>query len=292
MSRIWVTGSKGQLGTELALQKKALPGSQFLFTDVDDFDLRDKSATENFLKDHRPELIIHCAAYTAVDKAEAEPETAFAINRDIPMHLCSLGEKYAARIIHLSTDYVFDGNAEKPYSEEDKPAPLSAYAAGKYEGELAILKGKNNIIIRTSWLYSAYGVNFVRTMLRLGKEKQEINVVNDQFGSPTWAKDLAGAILSIAERIQEKKGIPGGIYHYSNEGSCSWYEFATEIMHQAQINCKVNPIPTSQYKQAAKRPAYSVMDKTKIKQAIRIEIPDWKVSLQKFLTAYIGLADS
>jgi dTDP-4-dehydrorhamnose reductase len=283
MNTIWVTGSKGQLGTEIALQQAFLPELRFLFTDIDELDLRNREAVDTFIRTHHPRYIINCAGYTAVDKAETEPEPAFEVNRDVPSILAGSAEKQNIMLIHISTDYVFDGRAGKPYTEEDMPNPQSVYAHSKRAGEMEVLKGKDNVIIRTSWLYSAHGSNFVKTMLRLGKEKSEINVVDDQFGSPTWARDLAGAILTIIKKTSNAADSFGGIYHYSNEGFCNRYDFAVEIMKQANLPCKVNPVGTAQYPLPAKRPAYSVMDKSKIKRVFGIEIPHWKESLENCL---------
>ena len=281
MKKIWVTGSKGQLGTELNIKHQKLQEYHFLFTDIEELDLTKKQAVAEFVKSEKPSVIINCAAYTAVDKAESEPEKAFLLNRDIPANLTEAAANINATVIHMSTDYVFEGTKQQPYVETDKPYPISVYAESKYAGELEVQKTGRNLIIRTSWLYSAHGGNFVKTMLRLGKEKREISVVNDQFGTPTSAADLAEAILIIIQKILEPGNNFGGIYHYSNEGMCSWFEFASEIMRLAELNCKVNPIKTDEYPLPAKRPLYSVMDKSKIKRDFGISILDWKDSLGK-----------
>jgi dTDP-4-dehydrorhamnose reductase len=283
MNTIWVAGAKGQLGTEIELLHGQLHNAGFLFTDVDELDLRNEDAVDAFIRKHNPGFIVNCAAYTAVDKAETEIGKAFEINRGIPAILTKYADKAKAVLIHISTDFVFGGTSDRPYTEEDIPDPLSVYAKSKRAGEEEVLKVRRNIIIRTSWLYSAHGTNFVKTMIRLGSEKNEINVVDDQKGSPTWAKDLAAAVLHIITKISAGPDISGGIYHYSNEGSCSWYGFATEIMKLAGLKCRVNPITTGQYPLPAKRPAFSIMDKSKIKHVFGMEIPEWKESLGKFL---------
>jgi len=284
MTTIWVTGSKGQLGNELHLHKDYLKETRFLFTDIGELDLTRCDQVLAFCEDENPDWIVNCAAYTAVDKAEAEPDAAFSVNRDIPAYLAEAATKFKARLLHISTDYVFDGKTNTPYTEESKPNPLSVYAESKLAGEQEALKSGNNLIIRTSWLYSMHGNNFVKTMLRLGKERDEIDVVNDQFGSPTSATDLAHASLQIIGKSRSDN-VKGGIYHYSNLGECSWYDFAREIMHVAGLNCKVNPIPTSAYPAPAKRPKYGVMSKEKIIAHFGLQIPDWQSSLQKVLAA-------
>ncbi len=281
--KIWITGSKGQLGTELFLQHNKLSGYPFLFTDIDELDLTIRDEVIQFARSEKPGIIVNCAAYTAVDKAEEEPEKAFQLNRDIPAHLTEAATLINAVLVHISTDYVFDGNGKRPYRETDKPNPISLYAQSKYAGELEARKRNENIIIRTSWLYSPHGSNFLKTMIRLGKEKEEIHVVNDQFGTPTSATDMADAILQIIQKISDTGKNYGGIYHYSNEGECSWYEFAQEIMKQAKLKCKVNPVPTHRYPRPAKRPMYSVMNKSKIKHVFGIEIPEWQDSLKKLV---------
>jgi len=279
MKKIWVTGSRGQLGTELFLQHKKLPDCNFLFTDIEELDLSRKELVLEFAQREKPDILINCAAYNAVDKAEQEQATAFILNRDVPAYLTEAIASTGAVLIHLSTDYVFDGTAETPYVETDIPNPQSVYAKSKLAGEHEVLKSNRNIIIRTSWLYSAYGNNFVKTMLRLGKERDEINVVADQFGTPTRAKDLANAILQIIRKLNTSTENFGGIYHYSNEGICSWYDFAIEIMKFAQFNCKIIPQSYMQYPSLAKRPVYSVLSKEKIKNTFNIDISEWRNSL-------------
>lgn len=270
--KILVTGSKGQLGTEL---QKLLPDA--IFTDVNTLDITDLKAVKNFVNDNQIDTIINCAAYTAVDKAEDEAELAKKINEDGPRNLALSRTK----IIHISTDYVFDGTNYKPYLPDDITNPISVYGSTKRFGELAVLENaKIAVIIRTAWLYSAYGNNFVKTMCRLGTEKENLNVVSDQIGTPTFAGDLARAIVAILPQMNNDNK---GIYHYTNEGVCSWYDFATEIMNLSRLKCKVNPIPSSAYPTKAKRPFYSVLNKEKIKNVFNVEIPYWKESLSNLL---------
>lgn len=286
--KIWITGSKGQLGTELFQQQDKLPEAEFLFTDIEELDLTRKEAVLKFAKQEKPGWIINCAAYTAVDRAEEEPEKTMLLNRDIPAYLTEAALQNHARLIHISTDFVFDGKTNRPYTEKDAPGPLSVYAKSKYAGELEVLKHPSNIVIRTSWLYSVYGNNFVKTMLKLGAERHEIGVVRDQVGSPTAGPDLASALLKMIASISEHPEKVGGIYHYSNAGICSWYEFAAEIMRLAGLPCKVKPIPTSAYPLPAKRPAYSVMDLSKIRNEFGLVIPEWRESLKRILPEILG----
>lgn len=263
-----IIGSKGQLGTEL---RQLLP--QALAVDYTELDITDAAAVKGYVSAHAVDVIINCAAYTAVDKAEDEPEKAAAVNTNGVANLAASG----AAIIHISTDYVFDGNGHRPYTPQDTPRPVSVYGRTKLAGEQILLgTAETAIIIRTAWLYSPHGNNFVKTMLRLGSERKDINVVCDQIGSPTSAADLAAAIYAILPRL--KKGMKG-IYHYTNEGVCSWYDFAVEIMALGKRKCKVHPILSSQYPTKATRPFYSVLDKTAIRNDFGITIPHWKESL-------------
>jgi dTDP-4-dehydrorhamnose reductase len=280
MKTIWITGSKGQLGTELLARQSLLKDYQIFATDIAELDLRDSNAVNDFIKKIKPVFIINCAAYTAVDNAEQDQKNAFSINRDVPAILTSAVKLNNSRLIHISTDYVFDGASSHPYLESDATNPQTVYGKSKLDGELEVIKVKDNIVIRTAWLYSAHGNNFVKTMLRLGKEKDEIGVVNDQIGSPTWAGDFAMAVISL---IGYSDKVPGGTYHFVNTGICSWYDFALEIMKLAGLPCKVNPLKTSEYPRPAKRPAYSVLSTEKIRSTLNISIPGWKESLQKCL---------
>ncbi len=282
MKTILVTGANGQLGNELKQCKNEFPEFLFIFTDVEELDLTNKEAVEAFYSENKFDIIINCAAYTNVDKAETDKEKAFLINAEAVRNLSTLSVNKKLTLIHISTDYVFEGSSEKPYKEDDKTNPQSVYGETKLKGEEFAKMSYNYLIIRTSWLYSSFGNNFVKTMLRLGQERPEINVVSDQIGSPTYAYDLAFAILTILRKINSGKLENfSGIYHFSNEGFCSWYDFAIEIMKLAGLNCKVNPISTEFYPTPAKRPKYSLMDKSKIKEKFGIDILDWKISLEK-----------
>lgn len=281
MANILVTGANGQLGSELRkIGFTAL--DELFFTDVAELDITDYSAIECFVKENEIDTIINCAAYTAVDKAEDEPELAEKINTQAAANLAKAASKGDCLLIHISTDYVFDGTGSEPYTEKSRPCPVSVYGKTKLAGEQAILKsGCFHMIIRTAWLYSTFGNNFVKTILRVAGERPELNVVSDQVGSPTYAEDLARAIVAIMdneERIEHQ-----GIYHFSNEGVCSWYDFATEIVRLGGKACKVNPVTTAEYPTKTKRPAYSVLDKSKIKQTFGIEIPDWKNALERMI---------
>ena len=281
---ILITGSYGQLGSEIrSLYTKKAGEHHFIFTDVDTLDICDETAVSDFFAAHKIDLVVNCAAYTAVDKAESDTDKCRQINSLSVRNLMSVAKRHGARIIHISTDYVFDGTAHKPYVETDCIAPQSVYGSTKAEGEAVLLDNyaDDSIIIRTSWLYSTFGNNFVKTMLRLGKEREELSVVFDQVGSPTNAADLAEAILSIvySDRFE------GGVYHYSNEGVCSWYDFAKAIFELALIDCRVLPIESSQYPTPAKRPHYSVLNKAKIKSVYGIHIPYWRDSLQRVISS-------
>lgn len=277
MANILVTGSNGQLGSEL--RKVGFTAlDEVFYTDVAELDITDYPAVERFVKEHEIDTIINCAAYTAVDKAEDEPELAEKINRQAVANLAKAAEKEDCLLIHVSTDYVFDGTATRPYSEKDRPCPVSVYGKTKLAGEQEILKsGCFYIIIRTAWLYSIYGNNFVKTILHLAGERSEINVVSDQLGTPTYAGDLARAIVAIMEN--EERVEHEGLYHFSNEGVCSWFDFAAEIVRLSGKGCKVKSVTTAEYPTKTKRPAYSVLDKTKIKHTFEIEIPEWKEAL-------------
>src|SRR5574344_1930694 len=273
--KILVTGANGQLGTEL---QKLLPNA--IFADVDVLDITDADVVKRFVADNQIDTIVNCAAYTAVDKAEDDTELAQKINENGPRNLALSG----AKIIHIFTDYVFDGKNYQPYLPEDTANTVLVYGLTKSAGELAVLENAQiAIVIRTAWLYSAHGNNFVKTMRRLGAEKESLNVVADQIGSPTFAGDLAQAIVTILPQIDEANK---GIYHYTNEGVCSWYDFATEIMNLSGMGCKVNPIPSSAYPTKANRPFYSVLSKEKIKSVFNIGIPHWKESLVKCLKQF------
>ncbi|MFV0378604.1 MAG: dTDP-4-dehydrorhamnose reductase [Mangrovibacterium sp.] len=280
--KVLVTGANGQLGSEIKRRSSGLSGLEFLFTDVAELDLTDFDAVKLYCEREKPSFIINCAAYTAVDVAETDGELAELINTKVPACLGKVGKSVGAKLIHISTDYVFDGLACTPYSETDLVDPDSVYGTTKLNGEIALVKeDASAMIIRTSWLYSPFGKNFVKTMMRLGEERDELKVVCDQVGTPTYAGDLAEAILEIvAQAVVMAESWKSGIYHYSNEGVCSWYDFAKAIHELAQIECNVYPIETGEYPTPAKRPAYSVLNKTKIKRNYGIEIPYWRDSLK------------
>ena len=285
MRKILVTGANGQLGSEIKALKEQYASFEFIFTDVEDLDITDPDALAVYLDERKPAYIINCAAYTAVDKAETDLELARKINRVAPKLLAEACNARGLKLIHVSTDYVFNGMAHMPYTEEAPTSPDSAYGLTKLEGEQEIeAVCEESVIIRTSWLYSAYGNNFVKTMLRLGKERDELGVIFDQIGTPTYACDLADVILTIVSKIEagESKDT-WGIYHYSNEGVCSWYDFAYEIFRQEGIVCRVKPIGTVDYPTPAKRPHYSVMNKKKIKSTFDINIHHWTESLKDCL---------
>jgi dTDP-4-dehydrorhamnose reductase len=279
---ILITGAKGQLGSELQEIQVHYPEFNFIPTDVDELDLTKKEAVETFIATHKINYIVNCAAYTAVDKAEDDVELCYKINRDAVKNLAEAANG-KAKIIHISTDYVFDGKATKPYKETDTTHPQSVYGKSKLAGEEVLLAAcPESIIIRTAWLYSIYGNNFVKTMLRLGKERPELNVVYDQKGTPTYAADLAQAILSVIVHSEKTQTFPAGIYHYSNEGITTWFDFTEKIFQLAGITtCTVHPITTEQYPTKAARPQYSVLDKTKIKDTLEMIVPEWEYSLKR-----------
>jgi dTDP-4-dehydrorhamnose reductase len=282
--KILVTGANGQLGNEL--QELASMYPQFLFfpTDVDTLNLCNKAEISSFLKKNPINYIVNCAAYTAVDKAEDDVEMCCKVNCEAVQNIAESAQEHT-RIIHISTDYVFDGTGKTPLKESDKTNPQSVYGKSKLAGEQILKQIKpESIILRTAWLYSSFGGNFVKTMIRLGKERDSFNVVNDQIGTPTYAADLAKAILDIIIWSEENSIFPAGIYHYSNEGVCSWYDFALKIHELTGIPAgKVHPIPTSKYPTKAKRPMYSVLDKEKIKSTFQMTIPEWEKSLERMI---------
>jgi dTDP-4-dehydrorhamnose reductase len=282
MTKLLITGANGQLGSEIEKLAANYPEFRFLFTDVDTLDITEYNEIKRFIEKEPVDYIINCAAYTNVDKAEEDYENAVKINVDAVSNLRRASEEFACKVIHISTDYVFDSSGQNiPFKEDDKTYAESAYGSTKLRGELALQQSDNYMIIRTSWLYSSFGHNFVKTMLRLGKEREELGVIFDQVGTPTYAADLAHAILEVVNHSEINNNFKKGIYHYSNEGVCSWYDFATEIMRIANLNCKVKPIETKNYPLPAKRPAYSVMNKGKIKAEFGLEIPHWAESLRK-----------
>lgn len=275
---VLVTGSNGQLGKELQVLSESYPQFRFVFASREDLKLHHYGLVENFFLATKPQYCINCAAYTAVDKAENEADMAMLVNGESVGNLAAVCKKYQTKLIHISTDYVFNGESEIPYKEDDSTGPINTYGVSKLQGEqLCMKEDPDAIIIRTAWVYSSFGHNFVKTMMRLMNERNELNVVSDQVGSPTYAADLANAILSIISSGKWQ----AGIYHYSNEGKISWYEFAAEIKNLIESKSIIHPILTAEYPTPAKRPKFSLLNKEKIKSGYDIEIPDWKDSLKK-----------
>lgn len=283
--KILVTGANGQLGTVIKKESSIFPDLAIFYTDIEETDICSKESVQLALKKYAPNVVVNCAAYTAVDKAEDEEDKAFALNADAPANLAEQCKLMGVKLIHISTDYVFDGKSNVPYVETDRVNPQSVYGKSKLEGEQRSMALGNTMVIRTSWLYSSYGNNFMKTMLKYGKERPELRVVFDQTGTPTLANDLAYAILRIAES-PERLFIPE-IFHFSNQGVCSWYDFAYEIIKQAGLTPKITPITTSDYPTKAIRPQYSVLNKQKITNLLEMEIPHWRQSLVKCLQEYL-----
>jgi dTDP-4-dehydrorhamnose reductase len=276
VQKILVTGSNGQLGSELQDLAANYPQLRFYFFNRLDFPIHDEEKARSIMKEIRPDFLINCAAYTAVDKAESEREVADAINAHAPAMLASICLELKSRFFHISTDYVFNGEASSPWKETDDTDPVNAYGASKWKGEQGVLaQNPESIIIRTSWVYSFFGKNFVRTMMRLMSEKPAISVVSDQVGSPTYAMDLAEVIIRV---ITSGKWVPG-IYHFSNEGVISWFDFALEIKSLMNAACNITPIRSEEYPTPARRPRYSVLDKTRIVETFSLELKPWKESL-------------
>lgn len=278
MKNILITGANGQLGNEMRLLSLENNQYNYFFTDVQELDICDEQAIQRFVTENQIDVIVNCAAYTAVDKAEDNIDLCRKLNAVAPGYLAKAAESRGAAMIQISTDYVFDGSNHIPYTEEEPTCPASVYGNTKLEGEQNVMNNCSKaIVIRTAWLYSTFGNNFVKTMIRLGKERETLGVIFDQIGTPTYARDLAKAIYAAIN-----KGIVSGIYHFSDEGVCSWYDFTLAIHRLAGINtCKVSPLHTADYPAKAARPHYSVLDKTKIKKTFDIEIPHWEVSLQE-----------
>lgn len=275
---ILITGCNGQLGNEMQLLEKENPQHKYFNTDVAQLDITNPEAIEEFVSNNAIDIIVNCAAFTAVDKAESSQELCHLLNAKAPEYLAAAVAKRGGYLVQVSTDYVFDGTNHTPYTEDEATCPNSVYGSTKLEGEkLAMAACANTMIIRTAWLYSTFGNNFVKTMIRLGQEKPELGVIFDQIGTPTYAGDLAAAIMAAINH-----GIVPGIYHFSNEGVISWYDFTKAIHRIAGItSCHVKPLHTTEYPTPAARPHYSVLDKTKIKQTYGIEIPYWEESLEK-----------
>jgi len=280
MTTILVTGASGQLGSEIRERSARYSGYEFIFTDAGEMDITDAAATASFIAACRPTWVINCAAYTAVDRAEDEEALAARINATGVENIVSAIQGTGCRLIHISTDYVFDGNSPVPYTEDDTPSPASAYGRSKLAGEKAAMKWPDTMIIRTSWLYSSFGNNFVKTILGKAGSAQSLSVVFDQAGSPTYAADLAAAIIDIISGvIRNSSNFVPGIFNYSNEGVCSWYDLACEIVKEAGSPCAVVPVRSSAWPSKVKRPAYSVLDKTRIRDAYNLRIPHWRTSL-------------
>ena len=278
--KILITGCYGQLGSSLRREFDNDADIEAIYTDYDTLDITDPEAVESFLNAHKVDIIINCAAYTAVDKAETEAVAAAALNTAAVGNLGSAAVKSGAKVIHISTDYVFSGQNYRPYEEKDEPYPQGIYGRTKLEGEGRLLSFcRDAIIIRTAWLYSEFGGNFVKKMLELADSRHEINVVSDQIGTPTYAGDLARAIRSI---VKAENWVPG-IFHFTDEGVASWYDFSKAVFEIAGRDVRVNPVPTSAYPTAAKRPLYSVLSKNKIKNTYGLQIPYWRDSLRKCL---------
>jgi len=276
------------LGTELSILLKEAELS-FIGTDKE-LDITNIQSLQDFASTQHFDWIINCAAYTAVDKAEDDKETCRLLNTDGPANIATVAKAHGSRLIHISTDYVFDGNGNKPYTEDDHTHPIGIYGLTKRDGENIIIKENPlSYIIRTAWLYGKYGNNFVHTMLKLIKEREKVSVVNDQRGSPTWAHDLSQIIISIINLTNKGKSIPFGIYHFTNEGVCTWYEFAKAIYDEGKTlgilskSCEIKPCTSAEYPAKVKRPVYSVLDKSKIKNCLGIDIPEWKTSLIEYL---------
>lgn len=278
MKNILITGCNGQLGNEMQLLAKEHPQYIYFFTDVAELDICDGEAVEAFVQEHEIDCIVNCAAYTAVDKAEENEALCDRLNHLAPGNLAAAVQRRGGALVQISTDYVFDGSAHVPYREEDATCPATVYGRTKLAGEqLAAAQCERILIIRTAWLYSTFGNNFVKTMIRLGKEREELGVIFDQVGTPTYARDLAAVIFAAIE-----KGIVPGIYHFSNEGVCSWYDFTQVIHRMVGIrDCRLKPLHTEEYPTPAARPHFSVLDKTKIKQTYGVTIPYWMDSLEE-----------
>ena len=275
MKNILITGANGQLGSEIKTIAKNFADNNYFFTDIPELDITNKTTVFDFCKNNKITHIINCAAYTAVDLAETEIELSNLINSTAPKILAEISKQLNIKIIHISTDYVFDGTNHRPYTEIDNPNPTSQYGKSKLEGEKNILTNPDTIIIRTSWLYSSFGNNFVKTIINLTKQRDKLTIISDQVGTPTYALDLANVILEI---ITNKKFI-SGIYNFSNHGVASWYDFAFEIIKIKNLETKVIPILTKDYPTPAKRPFYSILDKSKITNTFKIKIPYWKNSV-------------
>ncbi len=285
---VLVTGSNGQVGMELQFFANQFPDFEFVFVDVAELDIADPAAVGNFFSENAFKYCINCAAYTAVDKAETDTNIAWKVNTVGAENLAAACAKSKALMLHISTDYVYHTPQVKPYIETDLTNPQGVYARTKLQGDEAVLRSNpgNSIVIRTSWVYSSFGNNFVKTMLRLGAERDELSVIYDQIGTPTYARDLAGAMMEILQKAENQsvdKNLLTGIYHYSNEGVTSWYDFAVAVFDYKRMDVKVRPILTKDYPTPAARPPFSVLNKAKIRNAFGLEIPHWQRSLRQCL---------
>ena len=286
MINILVTGSRGQVGQEILHHSTRFPKFHFEYIDLAELDITDASAVDHFFANSNFQFCINCAAYTAVDKAETNEAAATAVNVTGVRNIAKACQAHQCRLIHLSSDYVYHNDCNRPLLESDPVNPQSVYARTKLQGDLVALQElPDSLIIRTSWVYSSFGHNFVKTMLRLGRERDTLGIVFDQIGTPTYARHLAEALLQIIEQCSKDAEIEGGIYHYSNEGIGSWYDFAVAIFELEQINCSVRPIVSSEYPTPAARPSFSVLNKQKIRDAFGWSIPHWRVGLQECLKA-------
>ncbi len=283
MATILVTGSKGQLGSELQFLSKTNSKHNWLWTDVAELDITNAAAISAFFDKNQPDFVINTAAFTAVDKAESNVELCHKINVIGPELLTVAANKHNAVLIQISSDYVYDNGLDRPILESDPTKPKSVYAETKLGGDLAVLKHSKNIVLRTSWVYSSFGHNFVKTMILLGSERDLLTIVDDQIGTPTYARDLAKIIIDMVEKMESGSNELSGIYHFSNEGVCSWFDFAKAIFEEEKINCKIKPIPTIDYPLPARRPSYSVLNKGKIRTELGIEIPHWRDALRACL---------
>ena len=282
MAKIWVTGANGQLGSELRELSKNCKDFEFVFTDMPELDLTKHDAVKKAFKEIKPDVVINAAAYTAVDLAESEGEKTYAVNTYAVANLAALCSAGKAFLIHVSTDFVFDGKRSCPYHEEVAANPVGTYAASKNKGEIEILLNtRHAAIIRTSWLYGNYGNNFMKTILEKGRKGEKLSVVYDQVGTPTWSADLAKVVLEMARHAKKINGVE--LFHYSNEGVASWYDFAYEILNLSNVKTALVPVDSKDFQRPAPRPSYSVLNKGKIKKFLGIEIPYWKDSLKKCL---------
>ena len=286
MKKVLVVGANGQLGSSIKEIHSEFQ-FEFIFTDLQELDVTSKKSVDDYFEIHQPDFVVNCAAYTAVDKAESEPEKAELLNIVAVYNLSIASARYKAVFVHISTDYVFDGTSSAPLNELAVTSPMSVYGQTKLLGENSVKAYKRGVIIRTSWLYSSYGANFVKTMQRIGAEKERVSVVSDQIGSPTCAIDLSRAILKIVTVISNEPYSSDhyGTFHYSNEGECSWCDFARAIMEFSGLKCEVDAISSDQYPTAAKRPKYSLLSKEKVKKRFNIIVPNWLDSLKNNISS-------